>query len=133
MLIGLHPLLTGALLHHLDDMGHGDLVLVCDAHFPAARVVGRVLEMPGTHPAELVSAIRTVFPLDDAQPATFMEPGAVDAPALRELRTACAVDDTLAQTLGRHDFYTAAAEAVFAVRTGERRVFGNALLRKGVA
>ena len=38
MLEGIHPLLTGALLHHLDDMGHSDAVVIADAHFPAAAV-----------------------------------------------------------------------------------------------
>ncbi len=133
MLIGLHPLLTGALLHHLDDMGHGDLVLVADAHFPASRVVGRVLDLPGVRAADAVEAIRSVLPLDTDRPVTFMDPGAVRAPALEELVAACDVAADGAPTLGRHEFYAVAADAVLAVRTGERRVFGNALLRKGVA
>ena len=36
MLEGIHPLLSGELLHHLDDMGHSDAVVIADAHFPAA-------------------------------------------------------------------------------------------------
>ena len=43
MLNGIHPLLTGELLAVLDGMGHGDAILLADAH-PAGR--GTVLSAP---------------------------------------------------------------------------------------
>ena len=33
MLDGIHPLLSGELLMHLDAMGHSDSVVIADAHF----------------------------------------------------------------------------------------------------
>lgn len=65
MLQGIHPLLTGELLLHLDAMGHTDAVVVADAHFPAARLATRVVEMPGVGTPEVVAAIRSVLPLDE--------------------------------------------------------------------
>ena len=49
MLEGIHPLLSGELLHHLDDMGHSDAVVIADAHSPAldlrTSADGTVLEV----------------------------------------------------------------------------------------
>lgn len=132
MLLGLAPLLTGTLLKHLDAMGHGDTVLVCDAHFPAERLVHRVVEMPGVSAAAIAAAICTVLPLDGPGSVLLMDPEGVDAPAVAELRDACHATQDEATMLGRYAFYDAAEHAFVAVRTGESRVFGNALLRKGV-
>lgn len=46
MLNGIDPLLTGELLAALDAMGHGDCVVLADAHFPAARLATRALVYP---------------------------------------------------------------------------------------
>lgn len=132
MLLGLHPLLTGSLLKHLDAMGHGDTVLVCDAHFPAERLVGRVLEMPGADAVAVTEAICTVLPLDEPRAIVLMDPEGVEAPAVQALREASGAPEGSVELLARLAFYEASREAFAVVRTGERRVFGNILLRKGV-
>ena len=72
MLSGIHPLLTGPLLAHLDAMGHSDAVVLADAHFPAHRLGTRVLDLPGVATPDLMAAIRTVVPLDDAPAVDLM-------------------------------------------------------------
>ena len=62
MLEGIHPLLSGELLHHLDDMGHSDAVVIADAHFPAAAVATRLVNLPGATTPDVLRAIRTVVP-----------------------------------------------------------------------
>lgn len=47
VLTGIHPILTGELLAHLDAMGHSDAVVLADAHFPADRLASRLLTFPG--------------------------------------------------------------------------------------
>ena len=47
MLKGIHPILSGELLAHLDAMGHSDAVVLADAHFPADRLATRLLTFPG--------------------------------------------------------------------------------------
>jgi ribose transport system ATP-binding protein len=66
VLKGVHPLLTGELLAHLDAMGHSDAVVLADAHFPAHRLATRVLAFPGVDTPGLLAAICSVLPLDDA-------------------------------------------------------------------
>src|SRR5437899_2965938 len=68
MLKGLHPLLTADLLHALAAMGHGDMIAIVDANFPAASLGPRVIEVPGASSPEALAAVLTVFPLDTYEP-----------------------------------------------------------------
>jgi len=137
VLIGIHPLLTGELLAGLDAMGHSDAVVLADAHFPAHRVAraagGRPVELPGVATPDLLRAICTVLPLDDAPALELMTSadGAV-LPVQEELMTAAGVTSDEVRFVDRHEFYDVAARAQLVIRTGETRTYGNALVRKGV-
>ena len=133
MLEGIHPLLTGELLLHLDRMGHSDSVVVADAHFPAWGLGDRVVDLPGTTTPDVVAAIRTVLPLDDAPALDLME--SADAEVLdvqRELMAAAGTAEATTRFVERFAYYDVAKDAYLIVRTGETRKYGNALLRKGV-
>lgn len=133
MLEGIHPLLTGELLLHLDRMGHSDSVVVADAHFPAWALGERVIDLPGTTTPEVVAAIRTVLPLDDAPGIDLMT--SADGEVLdvqRELMAAAGTDAATTGFVERFAYYDVAKGAYLMVRTGETRKYGNALLRKGV-
>lgn len=133
MLEGIHPLLTGELLLHLDRMGHSDAVVVADAHFPAWGLGTRVVDLPGTTTPEVVAAIRSVLPLDDAPGIDLMT--SADGEVLdvqRELMAAAGTDLDTSRFVERFAYYEVAKEAYLMVRTGETRKYGNALLRKGV-
>jgi L-fucose mutarotase len=133
VLSGVHPLLTGELLAHLDAMGHSDAVVVADAHFPAARLASRLLTFPGLSTPAVLGALRSVLPLDDA-PALDLMASADGSrlPVQDELITAAGAGADDVRFLDRHEFYDVAATAYLVVRTGETRVYGNAVLRKGV-
>lgn len=133
MLEGIHPLLTGELLLHLDRMGHSDAVVVADAHFPAWGLGARVLDLPGTTTPDVVAAIRTVLPLDDAPGLDLM--ASADGKVLdvqRELMAAAGTAEDTTAFVERFAYYEVAKAAYLLVRTGETRKYGNALLRKGV-
>ncbi|WP_291753769.1 RbsD/FucU domain-containing protein [Cellulomonas sp. 73-92] len=132
VLAGIHPLLTGTLLHHLDAMGHGDCVLVSDAHFPAERLAQVVVDMPGVDADVIAGAICTVLPLDTLTAAVLMDPEGAEAPAVAALRRACPAPTDAIGMLPRQAFYDTARRARVAVRSGDRRTFGNVLLFKGV-
>lgn len=133
MLTGIHPLLTGQLLAHLDAMGHSDAVVLADAHFPAERLATRLLALPGLGASEVLEAMRTVVPLDDAPALDLMATAdGSRLPVQDALMAAAGVREQDVRLLSRHDFYDAAAEAYLIVRTGETRTYGNAILRKGV-
>jgi Fucose dissimilation pathway protein FucU len=143
MLQGIHPLLIGPLLAYLDAAGHSDGVLVADAHFPAARLASRLIELPGTTAPEVVAAICTVLPVDDFGGAPGLElMASADGEVLevqRELMDAAGVGPgtdtgpgTGTRFVDRFEFYDIARDAFVIVRTGETRSYGNAILRKGL-
>ncbi|HEV7185279.1 MAG TPA: RbsD/FucU domain-containing protein [Leifsonia sp.] len=133
MLSGIDPILTGTLLAQLDVMGHSDAVVVADAHFPAARLGARVVDTPGLSAPQVLAAVRSVLPLDDAPALTLMR--SADGATLavqHELIAAARADDGDVRFVDRHAYYDLAAEAFLIIRTGETRSYGNALLRKGL-
>lgn len=92
-----------------------------------------MIDLPGTTTPEVVAAIRTVLPLDDAPGIDLMT--SADGEVLdvqNELMAAAgtAVDTTA--FVERFAYYEVAKAAYLLVRTGETRKYGNALLRKGV-
>ena len=133
VLRGIHPILTGHLLAHLDAMGHSDAVVLADAHFPADRLAGRLLVFPGLSTPDVLAAVRTVIPLDDPPSIDLMTSAdGARLPVQEQLIAAAEATEEDVRFLDRHAFYDAAAEAYLIVRTGETRTYGNVLLRKGV-
>ena len=133
MLLGIDPLLTGALLAHLDAMGHSDAVVLADAHFPADRLAERLVVLPGCGTPDLLRAVCSVLPLDDAPAVDLM--ASADGrvlPVQEELVAMTGVDPAETRFLDRHAFYEEAGAAYLVVRTGETRTYGNVLVRKGV-
>jgi L-fucose mutarotase len=133
VLAGIHPLLTGELLAHLDAMGHSDSVVLADAHFPAQRLARRLLTFPGLGTPDVLAAVRSVLPLDDSPAVDVMAtPDGARLPIQEALVSAARVGWDDVRPLERHEFYAVAADAYLIVRTGETRVYGNVILRKGV-
>lgn len=133
MLEGINPLLTGELLKHLDEMGHSDSVVIADAHFPAHALGARVVDLPGTTTPEVLAAIRSVVPLDDAPALDLMESAdGVVLDVQRKLMQAAGTGEQSTRFIERFAYYEVAKTSYLIVRTGESRKYANALLRKGV-
>jgi L-fucose mutarotase len=138
MLKGIDPLLTPDLLHALASAGHGDVVAIVDANFPAARVAHRLIILPNTDAPSVLEAVLSVLPIDDFEPDPIVVMQVVGAPAtipdpVRDFGAILTRHVLPAPTaLERHAFYSAAAAAFVVISTGERRFYGNILLTKGV-
>lgn len=114
-------------------MGHSDAVVIADAHFPAHRLGSRVVDLPMLSTPQVLAAIRTVIPLDDAPGLDLMT--SADGEVLgvqHELIAAAGATSGDVRFVDRFSYYEVAASAYLIVRTGETRKYGNALLRKGV-
>ncbi|MEO8022341.1 RbsD/FucU domain-containing protein [Polaromonas sp.] len=140
MLKLLDPLLCPDLLHALASMGHSDEIAVVDANFPGAACAQRLLRLEGAGAAQAVRAILSVMPLDGfggppiATMAVEGQPGAVPD-AVRDILAEARESEGRAvpsEELDRMAFYARARGAFAVVQTGERRLYGNVLLRKGV-
>lgn len=141
MLIGVDPLLGPDLLAHLRSMGHGDELVIADANFPAAAVATRLVRAEGVGSPQMLAAILTVLPLDtfvDAAVCVMEVVGRAGscAPITDEFRKIVAAQSgqRFANILGleRFSFYERARGAYAVVATGERRTYGNIILRKGI-
>lgn len=138
MLKTISPLISPSLLKILAEMGHGDEIILADAHFPAHSLGPQVLRADGLTVASLLSAIIPLFELDCyAPPLVMMAPGAGDEldPAVeaRYLRALFGDGDHERVTrIDRYDFYDRARSAYAIVLTGETAKYGNILLKKGV-
>ena len=140
MLKGLDPLLTPDLLSALRAMGHGDEIAVVDANYPAASAGPPLIRLDGVPADAVVNAILSVMPLDDFVPeaawcmSVVGDPDA-EQPIFDSFREALARHESAEFTLNkveRFAFY-ARVEGCFAVvSTGERRLYGNVILKKGV-
>lgn len=140
MLKGISPLLSPELLATLHRMGHGDEIVLADAHFPGESFNERVLRADGLDIAELLDAILPLLELDAYVPAPLLMMAAVEGdtldPAVEE-RYRRAVDRHAPGTpaiarLERFAFYERTRGAFAVVMTGELAKYGNLILKKGV-
>ena len=140
MLIGISPLISPELLGILYRMGHGDEIILADAHFPGDTYGQRVLRADGLRIAPLLDAILPLFALDTYvdHPLAMMAavPGDTLDPQV-ELGYRAAVDRHWPQTsailrVERFAFYERAKVAFAVVVTGETAKYGNIILKKGV-
>jgi len=140
MLRDIDPLLSPELLYTLRAMGHGDEIVIADANFPGSSSGPDCIRADGASASDILRAVLSVMPLDTfvPDPAVSMQvvgdlqavPEAV-ADFQRIINTA-ADNPTGIQGLERFAFYDRAARAFAIVQTGERRLYGNIILKKGV-
>ena len=131
VLKGIHPILSGELLAHLDAMGHSDAVVLADAHFPA------IARRPAAHLPRLVDTRVLAAVLHRATAETSParpdgSPGWGPAAGAGRAQRGGRGYGGGRSALDRLEFYDVAAEAFLIVRTGETRTYGNVILRKGV-
>ena len=137
MLRGISPLLSPDLLHALASMGHGDTIAIVDANFPATALARQLVRLPGIDTPTALAAVLSVLPLDDFEPdpACVMQiVGQPDEipPAVRDIAAVLGRHGVRPVARERHEFYRVAADTFAILQTGERRFYGNVLLRKGV-
>ncbi|MCY4068867.1 MAG: fucose isomerase [Acidimicrobiaceae bacterium] len=140
MLRGISPLLTPDLLAALWRMGHGDTVVLCDAHFPAASLSdGSEHRLDSAGVVPLAGAILELLALDSYDsPAALMAPEPGDSidetfrGRLMETISPWLPTGSQVRMLSRRNFYGEAAQAQVVVATGETATYANVILRKGV-
>ncbi len=140
MLKGISPRLSPELLATLHRMGHGDDIVLADAHFPGHSLGPAVIRADGLSVADLLEAILPLFELDShvATPLVMMaavEGDTLDPDVEREYRALIerhASQPASIARVTRGHFYDLARKAFVIVMSGETRKYGNLLLKKGV-
>jgi len=140
MLKGISPLISPELLAVMARMGHGDELILADAHFPGETFNDRVLRADGLLIADLLAAILPLYELDSYVPHPLMMMAAVVGDTLDpevEKRYLESIHQTnpnvpAIERIDRFDFYERARKAFAVVMTGETAKYGNIILKKGV-
>jgi len=139
MLKGINPIISPALLKLLAEMGHGDEIVLADAHFPAHTFCETVIRADGLQIPDLLEGILPLFELDSYDDPLIMM-AAVEGdeldPSVEKSYMAsiikAAPDADGVKRIGRFEFYDRAAEAYACVITGTTAKYGNIILKKGV-
>ena len=138
MLKGISPCMSPELLKTLAEMGHGDEIVLADAHFPGHSVNARTLRADGVSVTRMLDAITPLFELDSyAAPIVMMEAvegDALDPAVEKDYMAAIRAHAPQAPDpvrIDRFAFYDRARQAYAVVVTGEVRKYGNVLLKKG--
>ncbi|GGH07567.1 transporter [Alsobacter metallidurans] len=140
MLKGLDPVLGPDLLGTLRAMGHGDDIAIVDTNFPAAAMGRPVIRLDGLPATRVLDAVLSVLPLDDFTPeaAWRMEvvgDAGAEMPIFDEFRRVIVAREGASfrlASLERFAFYERVRKAFAVVVSGETRLYGNILLKKGV-
>lgn len=135
MLKGISPVISPELLKVLAEMGHGDEIILSDAHFPGHTFNSRVLRADGVGCEALLAGIIPLFELDAyAPPVVMMAPVPGDSldPTVEEKYCKAMGFTGAVERIDRYAFYERAQKAYAVVVTGETAKYGNILLKKGV-
>lgn len=140
MLKGIHPAISPELLKILAEMGHGDELVLSDAHFPAHQLHNKVIRADGITVSTLLSAISPLFEFDAYVDAPLIMMQAVEGdtldPSVEEsylnaIKQAVEFTPKLTR-IDRFAFYDRAKTAYAVVISGETAKYGNLILKKGV-
>jgi L-fucose mutarotase len=140
MLIGISPLISPELLSILCRMGHGEEILLADAHFPGESYGSRIVRADGLRIPDLLDGILPLFALDDYVEAPVMMMAAVPndtldpkvAAAYRKMIDKHWPKTPPIKSIERFAFYEQAKKQFAIVMTGETAKYGNIILKKGV-
>lgn len=139
MLKGISKYISPELLALLHRMGHGDEILLADAHFPGHSSGPQTLRADGITVAQLLDGILPLFELDSYAPPLIM------MQAVSSDKLDPRVESDYMETIRKHvpnapsperierfAYYERARKVHAIVMTGELRKYGNLILKKGV-
>jgi L-fucose mutarotase len=140
MLKNVDPILSPELLGTLRAMGHGDEIAIVDANYPSASSGRPLIRLDGLTTTRVLDAVLSVLPLDEFVPCSAFRMQVVDdpnaeQPVFAEFRELLARHEpSLAKldSIERFAFYERVKQCFAVIVTGERRLYGNILLKKGI-
>lgn len=139
MLKGISPVICPELLKTLAEMGHGDELVLADAHFPGHTFCKKVIRADGLRIPDLLEGIIPLFELDSyADPLIMMaavegdklDPK-VEASYMKAVRKSVPYAPAVVR-IDRFAFYGRAEKAFACLMTGELAKYSNIILKKGV-
>ena len=138
MLKNIPTCLSPELLKTLDEMGHGDEVVIGDGNFPSSSLGPKVIRADGLGGEEILKAILTLIPLDTYSEPNFMLMETTNGDPTPSIwqkydEIVNKADPNVKKGLiERYAFYERAKKAFCIVQTSEKAIYANIILKKGV-
>ena len=141
MLKGIPPILSPELLKILNEMGHGDELVIGDGNYPAASMAQRLVRLDGHMVPPILDAVLQVFPLDRFvdRPAAVMQvvPGDPTVPKIWDeyrkiLKKHEPNNFNEFEEVERFAFYERSLKAYAVIATAESALYANIILKKGI-
>lgn len=141
MLKGIPEVIPPKLMKYMMEMGHGDVLLIADANYPAKANAQRYIRIEGVGTEELLDAILNYYPLD----VYVDEPVKLMRPLPEEPRAE--IWNQYEEIIRKHDdekafrgfgfidrlpFYDESRAAYVIVQTNTAARYANIMLKKGV-
>lgn len=125
--------MTPRILSAMSEMGHGDLLLICDGNFPALRYGAEKIHTACGSVPKLLGAALRFFPLDcAAEYAACVMESCKGGASYGEYKRLVEANGGKLESVERFAFYDRAKPAAFIVVTADAARGGNILLQKGV-
>ncbi len=140
MLKNIPALMPPELMKIMLEMGHGDELLLCDGNYPKFGCPERCVRMDGHGISEILEMILQFFPLDAyvEHPTSLMAVVAGDPyqPEIweeyRAIGNKYESKGLREETLEKPAFYEKGRHCYACVATGEKALYANVILKKGV-
>ncbi len=140
MLKGIPAIIPPELMKIMMEMGHGDELLICDGNYPVFGCPEKCVRMDGHGIPEILDAILHFLPLDAYvdHPAILMGvvPGDPYVPQIfsvyREIALKYEETGLRECTVQKPAFYERGAKCCACIATGEKALYANIILKKGV-
>ncbi|MBQ7386769.1 MAG: fucose isomerase [Clostridia bacterium] len=139
MLKGIPKIISPALLKILDEMGHGDEIVIADLNFPSENYGKRVIRAEAAGGEEMLRAVMDLIPLDDYVDDNFVfietPPSYTEEPPIWASYRQIANErdkNVSEKQIDRLDFYERTKSAYAVIATGEEALYACVILKKGV-
>jgi L-fucose mutarotase len=139
MLKGIDFVISPQLLKILDEMGHGNEILLADGNYPAeasAKNGSIIVRADGIGIPRLLEAILKLFPLDPFPEYNVIlmmpEKGTPEIWQEYEKILKNSGESVKIKKVPRFEFYDLAAKSYAVIASGEKALYANIILKKGV-
>jgi L-fucose mutarotase len=140
MLKNIPAMMPPELMKIMLEMGHGDELLLCDGNYPKFGCPERCVRMDGHGISEILDMILKFFPLDAYvdNPTTLMAVVAGDPykPEIwdeyREIGKKYEANGLREKAVEKPEFYQKGTRCYACIATGEKALYANVILKKGV-
>ena len=138
MLKNIPTVIGPELLKILDEMGHGDEIVIADGNFPSHSIGQRVVRADGIGGEAVLDGVLSLIPLDTYAPENFMLMETTNGDPTPEIwakyeEIAAKHDKNVREALiERYAFYERAKKAYAVIATSESAIYANIILKKGV-